>query len=275
VPWHLYKDHPEADGDIPEEEVVEADAEAVKPGADTQIPPVVVKTRQVPPRAFQIRKEDAEKHGYTRGCPGCSSWFRALGRQPHSAECRVRFAETLKGDLKFQNAEKRKQDFEEKMRGKQARKQQREEDSRKHKQQGAGEASGSGLPREERRRGGGDQDMEVAEPVGEKRVREDGHTDVGCQGSADRLRRRRLDGDTMHETAMQAEPREGDDAKGSGRRGDTEMTTAAIERWEDVIDFLNEQEVLQVAVDGDWAWDDVRDKPLDVSKGPGWRRSTT
>ena len=50
------------------------------------------------------------------------------------------------------------------------------------------------------------------------------------------------------------------------------MTTAAIELWEDVIDFSNEQqvlEVLQVAVDSvdeDWAWDDVRDKPIDVKK---------
>ena len=92
VPWHLYKDHPEADGDILEEKVVEADAEGVQPETDTQVPPIVVKTQQVPPRAFQIRKEDAEKHGCTRGCPGCSSWFRGLGRQPYSDDGRARFA---------------------------------------------------------------------------------------------------------------------------------------------------------------------------------------
>ena len=77
MPWHLYKDHPEADGDIPEDKVVEADAGVEVPKMDSNLPPIVVKTRQKPPRAFQIRREDAEKHGYTRG------------RQPHSPECRA------------------------------------------------------------------------------------------------------------------------------------------------------------------------------------------
>ena len=71
-----------------------------------------VYTRRVPPRAFQIRKE---KHGFTRGCAGCSSWFRGLGRQPHSVECRARFAELMKEDAKFKNAEVRKREFNEKM----------------------------------------------------------------------------------------------------------------------------------------------------------------
>ncbi len=33
------------------------------------------------PRACYIKKSDAERHGYTRGCGGCSSWFSGLGRQ--------------------------------------------------------------------------------------------------------------------------------------------------------------------------------------------------
>ena len=111
----------------------------------------------------------------------------------------------MKSDLKFENTEKRKQDFEEKMRGKQGKKQQREEDSRKRKQHGPGEASGSGLTPEKSRRGGGDQDMEVAEPAGEKRLREDRHAEHN--------------GDTMHDTAMLTEPGECDEAKGSGRGG--------------------------------------------------------
>ena len=62
----------------------------------------------MPPRAFQIRKEDAEVHGYTRRCAGCTSWFRGLGRQPHNSECRA--------DARYQNAEKRKHEFEDRMR---------------------------------------------------------------------------------------------------------------------------------------------------------------
>ena len=66
VPWQLYKGHPEADGEIPEENVVETRTGVVRPVADMESPLVVVRTRRVPPRAFQIRKEDAEVHVYTR-----------------------------------------------------------------------------------------------------------------------------------------------------------------------------------------------------------------
>ena len=41
-------------------------------------------------------KEDAERHGYTRGCGGCSSWSRGLGRQPHNEECRPKYKEAMK-----------------------------------------------------------------------------------------------------------------------------------------------------------------------------------
>ena len=112
VPRHLHKDHPGADGDIPEEKVV--DGKPVGLASEAHPPPVVVCTRKVPPRAFQIRKEDAERHGHTRGRPGCTSWFRGLGRQAHTPECRTRFAEALKGDARFQKAEAKRTEFEEK-----------------------------------------------------------------------------------------------------------------------------------------------------------------
>ena len=112
MPWHFYKGHPEADGEIPEENIVETRTGVVRPVDDMESPLVVVRTRQVRPRAFQIREEDAEVHGYTRGCAGCSSWFRGLGRQPHTSECRARFVEVMKEDARYQNAEKRKQEFE-------------------------------------------------------------------------------------------------------------------------------------------------------------------
>ncbi len=83
---------------------------------------VAVKTRQVALRAFQIRREDAEKYGNTRGCIGCSSWFRGLGRQPHSDACRQKFAELRKDEARYQNAERRKHEFTEKMIVKRSRK---------------------------------------------------------------------------------------------------------------------------------------------------------
>ena len=62
VPWHSYTGHPEADGEIPEEKIVETRTGAVRPVDDLESPLVVVRTGQVAPRAFQIRKEDAEVH---------------------------------------------------------------------------------------------------------------------------------------------------------------------------------------------------------------------
>ena len=71
-------------------------------------------TREKEPREFYISKSDAEKHGYTRGCGGCSSWFRGLGRQPHTEECRKRFEGLMKDEAKVKNAKRRMEEFEEK-----------------------------------------------------------------------------------------------------------------------------------------------------------------
>jgi hypothetical protein len=120
VPWHLYRGDSLADGDIPEDNAVEP--EPVVAGARDDQAGVVVKMRAPPPRSFQIRKEDAEKHGYSRGCAGCSSWFRGLGRQPHSVECRARFEKLLKDDARFQNAMRRKEEYDEKVRERAAKK---------------------------------------------------------------------------------------------------------------------------------------------------------
>ena len=75
---------------------------------------VIVRTREKVPRDFHIRKEDAEKHGYTRGCGGCSSWFRGLARQPRSEACRNRFKDLVRDDARMKNQQQRKRDFEEK-----------------------------------------------------------------------------------------------------------------------------------------------------------------
>ena len=143
VLWHLYKGHPEADGEIPEDKIVEPGMGAVRAVDDMESPLVVVRTRQVPPRAFQIRKEDAEAHGETRGCARCPSWFRGLGQQPHTSECRARFADVIKEDARYQSAEKRKQEFEDRMREKKARHQ-----ARKHVAASGKGVVDMGVPRE-------------------------------------------------------------------------------------------------------------------------------
>ena len=61
---------------------------------------VTVKMGEARPRDFQIRKEDAERLGYTRGCAGCTSWFKGLAKQSHNNKCRERFREEMKGELK-------------------------------------------------------------------------------------------------------------------------------------------------------------------------------
>lgn len=128
VPWHLYRGDALADGDIPEDNAVEPEVveKNVRDGAGG----IRVKMRTPPPRDFQIRKEDAEKHGYTRGCPGCSSWFRGLGRQPHSTACRARFETLLKDDARYQNAQRRKQEYEAKVQEKAAKKARKDEEAR-------------------------------------------------------------------------------------------------------------------------------------------------
>jgi hypothetical protein len=130
VPWNRYKDDDGADGDIPEgEEVAEPVRREQGGGGDRRAegPEVTVRTRQPPPRAFQIRKEDAERHGYTRGCAGCSSWFRGLGRQPHTEACRERFQEALKDTARYQEAGRRKAAYDDKMQGKAAKKMRKQE----------------------------------------------------------------------------------------------------------------------------------------------------
>ena len=116
VPWNRYKDDTGADGELPEELVVEA--EEVEEEAEKRTGNeggVTVKMRQQRPKDFLIRKEDAEKHGYTRGCGGCSSWFKGLGRQWHTEKCRERFRELMKEDARVKNNEAKRKKFDEKV----------------------------------------------------------------------------------------------------------------------------------------------------------------
>ena len=88
VPWNR-GDGGETDGEIPEEKLEEPGERQEENEGLKGV--VFVNTREKEPREFYISKEDGEKYGYTRGCGGCSSWFKGLGRQPHTEACRERF----------------------------------------------------------------------------------------------------------------------------------------------------------------------------------------
>ena len=115
-----YKDDAGADGDLPET-VPQEVAPEVGPRGGV----VFVETRSKPPRDFYIKKTDAEKHGYTRGCAGCSSWFRGLGRQPHTEACRERFRGLMQDEARVQLAKTKRQEFEEAQLQKRRRKEER------------------------------------------------------------------------------------------------------------------------------------------------------
>ena len=73
APWNEYRDCPNADGDVPEG--VPAEEGLTQKSGDRERV-VIVDTREKIPREFYITHENAKEHGYTRGCAGCSSWFR-------------------------------------------------------------------------------------------------------------------------------------------------------------------------------------------------------
>ena len=124
--WNRYKDDAGADGELPED-VELRDAPVLEPGGGG----VVYVTKNPIPRDFYIRRADAEQHGYTRGCPGCSSWFRGLGRQPHSAACRERFRALLADDERVRSATAKRVEFETQEEDKRRKKEEKKERKRK------------------------------------------------------------------------------------------------------------------------------------------------
>ena len=59
-----------------------------------------------------IFKKDFEKHGYTIRCPGCSTIFRKMKAQPHTGASRKIMSKSMKGDARFENARRRKEEHE-------------------------------------------------------------------------------------------------------------------------------------------------------------------
>ena len=107
--WNRIQGDEQADGEIAEGKAVELPPQETK---IDQAPQGLTKiTKRQVTREFYITKKDAESHGYTRGCPGCGSWFRGVGKQPHTAECRKRFRKLMSDDARVQLANLKRQRF--------------------------------------------------------------------------------------------------------------------------------------------------------------------
>ena len=129
--WNRFQGDEQADGEIPEGKAVELPPQETKIDQAPQGLTLITK-RQVP-REFYITKQDAENHGYTRGCPGCGSWFRGVGKQPHTAECRERFRKLMSDDARVQLANQKRQRFAEEEQERKRRKEEKREDKARKK----------------------------------------------------------------------------------------------------------------------------------------------
>ena len=147
VKWAPWKWHAEAEeeGDLPEGIPMEEKA-AVRASGDKAI---FVDVREKQLQDFSITKKDVENHRPTRGCAGCSSMFRNMGRQPHSVECRERFRELLRNEARVQHNEAKRKEFEQRELAKRERKIMRREEKREER--GGGRKEGS--PRGEKKSG--------------------------------------------------------------------------------------------------------------------------
>ena len=137
--WNRYKDDVGADGDLPEEVPQEVAPQLGPRGGGT----VYIETREKVPREFYIKKTDAERHGYTRGCAGCSSWFRGLGRQPHTDACRERFRELMQDEARVQHAAAKRKEFDERQQDKRREKEEKREEKKAAKRKADVEADDS------------------------------------------------------------------------------------------------------------------------------------
>ena len=71
--WNKYKDDPEVDGDVPDEKTIDAKQQEKLEAENVGEKEDLMKKKYVVPRSLKIGEEDAERHGYTRGCAGSAS----------------------------------------------------------------------------------------------------------------------------------------------------------------------------------------------------------
>ena len=69
----------------------------------------------VPPKAFHTKKEDYDKHGYTRGRVGCRALLTGTTKQKLSAGCRLRMEKEMFDLERVKAARRRREEFMEKV----------------------------------------------------------------------------------------------------------------------------------------------------------------
>ena len=94
-----------ADGADEEAREVDLTDEAAKGGVADGLAIITIQTENTTPKVFYIKKTNAERPGYTRGCGGCSSWHRGLGRQQHTKAYRSCLRKLLEDGARTQNLE--------------------------------------------------------------------------------------------------------------------------------------------------------------------------
>ena len=67
------------------------------------------------PYAFHTKREDYEKHGYNRGCPGCRALLTGTTKQKHTPQCTQRMDKEMGKLERVKNAKWRREEFLEKV----------------------------------------------------------------------------------------------------------------------------------------------------------------
>ena len=226
VPWSEKGD--KKDEGQPEPEGVKmSEAEAAK---ETEC-------KEAIPRSLYIRANDLREHGYTSGCPGCTSIIRGRVRQGHSKACPERIEKILKDTDRHRAAEERVNRY------CAERLQEQEEEQRKKKSKS--EHEGDQETKTERE---GSQGPKVGADEPTARSGGDGVGSRGAAaGSSGDGAVLREDAEEQGEARKRANTYDGDD--GSGELGDRPKRARVIGGVEDEGDD-----------DGGEAWDDLDDE---------------
>ena len=94
VPWKVNDNDEQADGEEMNDKIVAPRADGAAMGEGERDETREFMSLPVP-RQFQTSEEDYQKHGYTRGCPGCKALLRGTFKQKHSDQCRPWMAEAI------------------------------------------------------------------------------------------------------------------------------------------------------------------------------------
>ena len=124
--------------------------------------------RRPRPKDFYLREEDGERHGFSRGCADCASWYRGLARPALSPGCRERFRELLQEQARVKLAGERRKEFDRRVE-RRGRKKVEEEEAERRKTV-TKSAGGSGQTEEERETGRREADERGEEEQGEVKM---------------------------------------------------------------------------------------------------------